>query len=113
MIILGPDSRALFVIIGEGHGDVMFHYVERCMNFYKEQIQPSQLPLMLNSSVTFQSHLLFPGKVSIIKLPPCKDSLSDLDPDQTYLAISDTGHHRIVITSLQGEIKVKLSLNYV
>ena len=105
-LFLGPDSRALFVIIGEGHGDVLFRYVERCLVFFEKQIQPSQLPLLFNSSVTFQSHLLFPGKVSLIKLPLSEHSLSDLDSDQTYLAISDTGHHRIVITSLQGEIKV-------
>lgn len=98
----------MFVIIGEGHRDVLFRYVDSALRFYKNRVIPRPLPLSLNKSEVFQSHLLFPGKICVIECESIEDpSVSGaLKQDTTYLAISDTGHHRILITSLQGEIKV-------
>jgi len=104
---LGPDGKPVFVIIGEGHREVLFRYVESTLSFYKNRITPRPLPLLLNSLDVFQSHLLFPGKICVIKSKSIEESLSGCSKeDKTYMAVSDTGHHRILIISLQGEIKV-------
>lgn len=96
------------MIIGEGHREVLFHYVESALSFYKNRITPRPLPLLLNSLEVFQSHLLFPGKICMIKSKSIEESVSEhcSKEDSTYMAVSDTGHHRILIISLQGEIKV-------
>ena len=104
--VIGPNAKPLFVIIGEGHKDVLFRYIKCCLDFYSSRLQPKKLPLILNSSETFQSHLLYPGKVCMVQIPSTAEIASVLEPNQTYLAISDSGHHRIVIISLQGDIKV-------
>lgn len=95
------------MIIGEGHREVLFHYVESALSFYKNRITPRPLPLLLNGLEVFQSHLLFPGKICMVKSKSIEDSVSDCSKEEsTYMAVSDTGHHRILIISLQGEIKV-------
>lgn len=99
------------MIIGEGHKDVLFRYIKCCLDFYGNRLQPKKLPLMPNSSETFQSHLLYPGKVCIVQIPATIEIASVLEPNQTYLAISDSGHHRIVIISLEGDIKVSYFFN--
>ena len=45
----------------------------------------------------------------MVVIPPTEVA-SILEPNQTYLAIADSGHHRIVIINLQGEIQVIISL---
>lgn len=106
---LGPDAKPLFVIIGEGHRDVLFRYVEKSLQFYKDRILPQPLPLMHNLLDSFQSHLLFPGKLCMIKPGPTAEFSSfDCKANESLLAVSDTGHHRILILSLDGVIKVKI-----
>lgn len=102
LFAIGPDAKPLFVIIGEGHRDLLFRYVESSLKFFHDRLLPRPLPLLSNSSKIFRSHLLFPGKVGLI------DSYSAplLDPSKKYLIVSDTGHHRLVIMDLEGEIKV-------
>ena len=46
------------------------------------------------------SQLLFPGKVSV-------------SPSGQYLAIADTGHHRVLITSIAGLVKVSAQYIYI
>lgn len=108
IVILGPDRKPVFVIIGEGHRDVLFRYVDCALTFYKNRIIPRPLPLFPKNSEVFQSQLLFPGKICIIECECVEVPTVSGGPkqDSTYLAIADTGHHRILITSLQGEIKV-------
>lgn len=108
LLILGPDRKPVFVIIGEGHRDVLFRYVDCALTFYKNRIIPRPLPLLPKKSEVFQSQLLFPGKICIIECECVEVPTVSGGPkqDSTYLAIADTGHHRILITSLQGEIKV-------
>ena len=83
--------------------------MDRALLHYKNQITPRNLPLLINNSDIVQSHLLFPGKVCLIDCEALKGSSNTADIDENrFLAVSDTGHHRIVIISLQGEIKVSL-----
>jgi hypothetical protein len=44
---------------------------------------------------------------------PATETPSCLEANQRYLAIADSGHHRILIISLQGEIKVSSYLIFV
>lgn len=105
----GPDTKPLFVIVGEGHREVLFRYVERALLHFTNQITPRCLPLSVNNPDVIQSHLLFPGKVCLIDCEAAKDSSGSPDifcGEHRLLAVSDTGHHRILIVSLEGEVKV-------
>lgn len=96
LLNVGPDGKPIFVIIGEGHRDVLFRYVEGALRFYANRINPRTSPTLTKSVEVFQSHLLFPGKLCLLPL--------DGEP---HLAISDSGNNRIVVISLQGAIKVR------
>ena len=76
------------------------------LEFFRDEIVPRPLPLQLNSAELCQSYLLFPGKVTLVE----SISAPHFDVNQRYLAIADSGHHRILITSLDGKIKVKFVL---
>ena len=44
---------------------------------------------------------------------PATETSSCLEANQRYLAIADSAHHRIVIVSLQGKIKVSSHLIFI
>lgn len=94
LLILDPDAKPLFIIVGEGHRDVLFYYIENALKFYSAVVKPWTHPVQIGRGEIFRSHLRFPTKLC-------------LTPDQ-HLVISDAGHHRIILLNLQGQIKVSL-----
>lgn len=77
--------------------------METALRFYGNRINPRASPILADSHDIFQSHLLFPGKLCLLQFNEDGQSVS-------YLAISDSGHHRVLIASLQGTIKVREDL---
>jgi len=64
-------------------------------------------------SVTKQ-HLFYPGKVSAyIKAPKPKQNVSYRKNRKILVAISDSGHHRIIICTLNGRVKVILFISII
>jgi len=69
------------------------------------------LPLDKQSSVT-KPHLLYPGKV-FAYTKKLKGKRNCQKNRKVMLAISDSGHHRILICTLEGRIKVMSIVNVV
>lgn len=58
------------------------------------------MPLLLNEAKSFRSHLFFPGRVCTANYA------TETELGGNSLIVSDTGHHRIVVMSSEGNIKV-------
>lgn len=94
LVILGPRGNMLFSLIGEGHKDKLFSYTSIALQYYKDrgQIRDSEIRIKLYKDSLPSSPLLFPGKVTV-------DDATD------RLVIADTGHHRILVISKNGQIQ--------
>ncbi|XP_046386851.1 NHL repeat-containing protein 2 [Ischnura elegans] len=98
IVILGPNAQPLFLVAGEGYREELTLFVQTTLAFFKQNdrmtdlsISDHSLPTALAAHLLPPSLLLFPGKVAYHK---------------GLLAISDTGHHRILITSHEGALKL-------
>ncbi|XP_074855217.1 NHL repeat-containing protein 2 isoform X2 [Carettochelys insculpta] len=93
VVILGPRGNMLFSLVGEGHKDKLFLFTSIALKFYKEkgQVTDSKIGIKLYRDSLPSSPLLFPGKVTV-------DSSGD------RLVVADTGHHRILVVSKNGQI---------
>ncbi|XP_008828438.1 NHL repeat-containing protein 2 [Nannospalax galili] len=94
LVILGPRGNMLFSLIGEGHKDKLFSYTSIALKYYKDrgQIRDSEIRVKLYKDSLPPSPLLFPGKVTV-------------DHGTDRLVIADTGHHRILVISKNGQIQ--------
>ena len=95
LLILGPDQTVLFALMGEGHRELLLNFVNAAHKHYlgKGRLSSHQLPLQLRKQSLQPSPLLFPGKVAY-------------DSTGEFLAISDTGHHRLLIVNGKGVVQV-------
>ncbi|XP_073412735.1 NHL repeat-containing protein 2 isoform X3 [Dendrobates tinctorius] len=93
LVLLGPQGNLLFSLVGEGHKENLFLFTSMALKFYKEkrEIKEDRIPRRLYKDSLPPSPLLFPGKVAV-------------DPSGDTLVISDTGHHRILVVSMDGRI---------
>lgn len=105
LLILGPRGNPIFVIMGEGHLDTLSMYISGALDFYtaKGQIKLDSLPLKPANNVT-SSNLYFPGKIVCSKYETTEAG------DELY-AISDSGHHRILVMTPKGEVLYKIGGN--
>ncbi|KAM6184778.1 NHL repeat-containing protein 2 [Rhynchocyon petersi] len=94
LVILGPRGNMLFSLMGEGHKDKLFLYTSVALQYYKDrgQIRDKRIGIKLYKDSLPPSPLLFPGKVTV-------------DQVTNRLVIADTGHHRILIVSKNGQIQ--------
>ncbi|KAK7110465.1 hypothetical protein V1264_014334 [Littorina saxatilis] len=86
-VIVAPHGQVLYYIVGEGHSDVLFEFVELALEHYRSQGQISPhtlLPLSLEKDQQVEAPLSFPGKVHV-------------GPGPDQLVVSDTGHHRLLV----------------
>ncbi|CAG9784570.1 unnamed protein product [Diatraea saccharalis] len=99
LLILGPQNKPLFVLTGEGHRQELVWYVEATIRHFSSRLSSAPLPVSLSKhmKVKDDAALLFPGKVAINPFYRGR-------ADEPFLAISDTGHHRIVLTDCSGVI---------
>ncbi|GAV06036.1 hypothetical protein RvY_16075 [Ramazzottius varieornatus] len=93
LVVLGPEGEILFILIGEDHRTCLFSSVKIGLEYFKSQrrITPHSLPIRLERNNIQPSLLSFPSKL-------CTSQ------DGSLLAIADTGHHRIVISTNVGLI---------
>lgn len=91
LVILGPDGQMLFMLMGEGHRVKLFRYVEAALSYFKKKghISNHTLPLDVLWDKSHDSLLRFPGKLAV-------------DSSGSRIAISDTGHNRIIVVSKEG-----------
>lgn len=103
ILILGPKGNPIFVVMGEGHFDILSLYIKSALNFYgpKGMISTKQLPLNPTRSLIAASNLHFPGKIVCSRYDTS-------DPTPELYALSDSGNHRILVMNAKGEVIYKI-----
>ena len=91
LMVIDPQGYVIGYVSGEGNRDVLARLIEQVIQEHKElgTINFQQLNLTLEKQNKLPTPLAFPGKVL---------AASD------KLFIADSGHHRIVVTTLDGEV---------
>lgn len=103
ILILGPKGNPIFVVMGEGHFDMLSLYIKAALDFYgaKGTINTKSLPLNPKKGLLSTSNLQFPGKIVCSKY-------DETDPTPELYAISDSGNHRILVMTSKGEVLYKI-----
>ncbi|XP_054454668.1 NHL repeat-containing protein 2 [Anoplopoma fimbria] len=93
LVLLGPRGNLLFSLVGEGHRDRLMLFTDGALRHYGEQglLKTHTVGIKLYRDSLPPSVLSFPGKVAV-------------DSSKKRLAIADTGHHRILVVSLTGQL---------
>ncbi|KAG0718614.1 NHL repeat-containing protein 2 [Chionoecetes opilio] len=92
LLLLGPSGEPLFVLVGEGHRDRLQLYVNTALKHFSDagRLKGSPVPLAPSEHCRPSNSILrFPGKVAI-------------HPEGVI--VSDSGHHRLLITDHQGNV---------
>jgi hypothetical protein len=91
LMLISPDGRILAQLQGEGQRAVLDVMVEQALEMYERRgaFSAEALPLRLERTREIPRELCFPRKVLA-------------DPSRALLFIADSGHHRIVVTDLEG-----------
>ena len=92
--LIDPTGKIVGEMSGEGIYDTMHQYIQGIINVFSKEGKINRKPLNLTpeSAKVAQSLLYFPGKI-----------LADGKHDRLF--ISDTDHHRIVVTNLDGKVE--------
>ena len=92
LVVVGPTGKILLSMSGEGNKASLDAFLQEALSFYlPELLDNSILPLKLEKKkIVTESPLSFPGKLAV-------DALGG------KLYISDSNHHRIVVTNLEGK----------
>ena len=98
LVVVGPQGQMLLSLAGETHGPLLYQFVSAAVQFYSDRQQlmkGGDLTLRLRPSqhALPASPLLFPGKVNISRAGD-------------VIAVSDTGHHRILLLDLDAVVQV-------
>jgi DNA-binding beta-propeller fold protein YncE len=92
LAVIGPRGNLLLMVSGEGNRDLIDTFISIALSWYPpETFRHDPLPIRLESqSSKASSPLRFPGKLAV-------------DSDGKRLFISDSNHHRVVVTDLDGK----------
>jgi DNA-binding beta-propeller fold protein YncE len=93
LVLIDPEGFAVWATSGEGHYDELVKQIDRLIEIHKKKKTLNENPMrfeLARNKETGESPLFFPGKV-----------LADAAGDRLF--ISDSTHHRIVITDLDGK----------
>ncbi|KAJ8729581.1 hypothetical protein PYW08_001162 [Mythimna loreyi] len=99
LLILGPGNKPMFVLTGEGHRDELVWYVGNALRHFGNRISTASISMAPSKHLKSKSEdvLYFPSKLS---LNPFYRGRTD----EPFLAIADTGHHRILLTDCSGVV---------
>ncbi|XP_065212797.1 NHL repeat-containing protein 2 isoform X2 [Planococcus citri] len=92
LVLIGPNGTILLVLHGEGHLDFLTNFIGETLSFLncKKYLSDHSLPqIQITNELTSFGMLAYPGKIAY-------------DKSSKRLAISDSGHHRILITDKSG-----------
>ena len=90
LFVVDPEGGVVGKVTGEGHHRLMDRVVGDLIEAYANELNDDPLPLLSEKEKLTGSELAFPGKIAV------SDSM---------VAISDTLHHRIVITDHAGKVQ--------
>ena len=91
IVVIDPAGYVIGAVAGEGNRDKLDHLVGQLLQEDQGTGKVDRFDLVLEKDRQPITPLAFPGKV-----------LADQESDRLFIA--DTGHHRIVVTTLQGEV---------
>ena len=94
LVVVSPTGKYLKTFVGEGHKKSIFNFLEIAKRYYASELSLHNISLSLEKDKMSTSPLLFPGKVAVNK-------------DGNTLAVSDTGHNRVILLGLDGIVKVR------
>lgn len=99
LLILGPGNKPLFILTGEGHKDELVWYVGMALAHFGSRISTTPLPMAVAKHLKSkeESILYFPSKLALNPFYRGRG-------DEPFLAISDTGHHRVLLTDCAGAV---------
>lgn len=89
--LIDPQGKILGRIVGEGNYDLFVENIDKLLKEQAADLSRHKLPIRLEKKSFAKSLLAAPGKIAV-------------SPDQKMVAISDTLHHRIIITNNRGKI---------
>ncbi|CAI6356454.1 unnamed protein product [Macrosiphum euphorbiae] len=131
LVLIGPNGEPMLVVQGEEfHSQLLPTFIETALQILRQasMISSHYIPEIVPGRTTLQSlatskqssvtkqHLLYPGKVFAYtkKLKKRKNNgnetlnssnLNYRHNGKILIAIADSGHHRIVISTVQGRVK--------
>lgn len=108
LIVLGPRGNPIFILMGEGHGQILDKYIKATLQFYREtdSLATHSIALNRNESQLLKAAILkFPGKIACKQLCRLRDnSDAAASPDSELYVVSDSGNNRILIFQSNGQI---------
>ena len=88
-VLIDPQGVPLGKVTGEGNYELLDSVIGDLLQEFKAELDPTPLPLSLERERFEKSLLAAPGKIAV---------------SDTHIAISDTLHHRILISDHDGNI---------
>lgn len=92
IVLIGPDGNIITSKAGEGIFNLVDSKIQQSFASFSSIMDPKPIALSLEMNKRAKSILSFPGKVIV-------------DGPTKRIFIADSGHNRILITSLDGEIQ--------
>ncbi len=93
LALVDPEGKYIGSQSGEGHRELFDQVIGKLVDYHRRKgtLDESPIVFSLESGKSAPTPLRFPGKVLA-------------DPDSQRLFVSDTGHNRIVISGVNGEL---------
>jgi len=91
LALINPQGQVELTLSGEGHREELREAIARLRKGAGKSLRRDPLPIAFEKDKAPASVLSFPGKI-------------DFDPKRKQLIISDSSHHRIIATDLQGKV---------
>uniref|UniRef100_A0A1A9Z455 Thioredoxin domain-containing protein n=1 Tax=Glossina pallidipes TaxID=7398 RepID=A0A1A9Z455_GLOPL len=95
LLLLGPSGAPLLMLMGEGHGLFLEHFVGEALRFFGKRGELKNFLLPLKPlDLQPASKLCFPSKIAL--------------SDEGIFAIADAGNHRVLVVNTSGTVLHKI-----
>lgn len=105
LLVLGPRGNPIFVLMGEGHGQILDKYVTAALQFYRENdsLKTHSISISHDDDRLLKGSVLkFPGKIACKQLKGGRNETSSSNTD--LFVVSDSGNNRILLFQSNGLI---------
>jgi thiol-disulfide isomerase/thioredoxin len=92
LVLITPDLQVLGKVTGEGNEERLTEAITRLLELYRDELKKDKLPVALEQDRFAAALLAAPGKIAV-------------STDGLRVAISDTLHHRVILTRPDGMIE--------
>ncbi|XP_065650186.1 NHL repeat-containing protein 2 [Hydra vulgaris] len=101
LVVVSPIGQVLLYLVGEGHRNFLFNFVEFALKRYgnKGLLSCHALPIQLEKNSLKFKNLRYPGKLTA---SPCGK----------MLAVSDSGHHQVLIIERNGNVVKRIGSGF-